>query len=126
MDIFLSLLIWLNGLTIQSGGNDCVNFNLLGQYQVGKKEILICEENIQKHNISKTEVIQHEYVHYVYDKRKIKTTILPNFLYHFLVKHFVSDGEKLFVFLHENDYSSDEELEARLLSRLPTGFLFFL
>jgi hypothetical protein len=98
----------------------------MGQYRVGTKEILICEENIQKHNISKTEVIQHEYIHYVYDKKKIKKTILPTPLHHFLIKHFMDDREKLFVFLHENDYSSGEELEARFLSRLPTAFLFFL
>ena len=98
----------------------------MGQYQVGTKEFLICEENIQKHNISKTEVIQHEYIHYVYDKGQIKTTILPTPLYDFLIKYFMDDGEKLFVFLQENNYSSDEELEARFLSRLPTTFLFFL
>jgi len=98
----------------------------MGQYRVGTKEMLICEENIQKHNISKTEVIQHEYIHYVYDKRKIETTILPTPLHNFLIKYFMNDNEKLSVFLQENNYSSDEELEARFLSRLPTAFLFFL
>jgi hypothetical protein len=126
LDIFLSLLLWLNGLTTKSAGKNCANFNLMGLYQSGKKEILICENNIRDQKISRSEVIKHEYVHYVYDKKKIRKTIIVEPLFSYLMKHFISDGEKLFVFVHEKDYSSDEELEARFLSRLPTIILFLI
>ena len=98
----------------------------MGLYQSGKKEILICENNTRDQKISKSEVIKHEYVHYVYDKKKIQKTIIAEPLFSYLMKHFISDGEKLFVFVHEKDYSSDEELEARFLSRLPTIILFLI
>jgi len=98
----------------------------MGLYQTGKKEILICEDNIGDQKISKSEVIKHEYVHYVYDKKKIKKTIILEPFFSYLIKTFINDGEKIFVFVHETDYSSDEELEARFLSRLPTIVLFFI
>jgi len=126
LDIFLSILLWLNGLTIKRAGENCANSNLMGLYQAGKKEILICENNISDQKISKSEVIKHEYVHYVYDKKKIESTIIIDPIFSYLIKNFISDGEKLFVFVHETDYSSDEELEARFLSRLPTIVLFFI
>ena len=126
LDILLSLLIWLHGITIKSAGNNCANPDLMGMYQTGKKEILICADNFQKHRISKSEVIKHEFVHYVYDFDKVKKTIIPDPYFTFLVKHFMSDDEKLPVILYEKDYSVDEELEARFLSRLPTIVLFFI
>lgn len=98
----------------------------MGMYQTGKKEILICVDNIQKHRISKSEVIKHEFIHYVYDFNKVKKTIIPDPYFTFIIKHFMSDDEKLPVILYEKDYSVDEELEARLLSRVSTIFLFFL
>lgn len=127
MNIFLSLLLWLNGLTVIDGGQRCIeNKSLMGEYIVGKKVITTCNENIKVLKQSKDTVIKHEYIHYIYEKRQIKKTILPSKLLNYLIREYLPSNEVLFVLLHENDYSNDEELEARLFAKLPLVVLFFL
>ena len=127
MNIFLSLLLWLNGLTLIDSDKRCIeNKSLMGEYIVGEKVIVACNENIKVLKQSRDDVIKHEYIHYIYEKRQIKKTILPPKFLNYFIREYLPSDEVLFVLLHENDYSNDEELEARLFAKFPLIVLFFL
>ena len=126
MDVFLSLLMWIGGVTLVNNSQDCFNDkNLMGEYLVGKDTIVLCDDNIEQSGQSMKRVLTHEYIHYIYDRDQRQTPILGEGNLNKLVRR-MDSSEVMFVLVSEDENSSDEEFEARLLSDLPSILLFFL
>lgn len=126
MSFFASLLLFLNGVSIWEGGARCVqNASLLGEYVPHSKVIITCPSNHSKLGVSLSETVKHEFFHFLYEKHKREQPFIPEPLFTWIVREFLPSGEVMFVILHTRDYSSDEELEARIFSRLPDFFLVF-
>ena len=126
MDVFLSLLMWIGGVTLVNNSQDCFNDkNLMGEYLVGKNTIVLCEDNIAESRQSMERVLRHEYIHYIYDRDQRQTPILGEDNLNKLVRE-MDSSEVMFVLLSEDEESVNEEFEARILSDLPSVLLFFL
>ena len=126
MDVFLSLLMWIGGVTLVNNSQDCFNDkNLMGEYLVGKNTIVLCEDNIAESRQSMERVLRHEYIHYIYDRDQRQTPILGEDNLNKLVRE-MDSSEVMFVLISEDEESVNEEFEARILSDLPSVLLFFL
>ncbi len=126
MDVFLSLLMWIGGVTLVNNSQDCFNDkNLMGEYLVGKDTIVLCDDNIEQSRQSMGRVLRHEYIHYIYDRDQRQTPILGENNLNKFVRE-MDSSEVMFVLISEDEDSVNEEFEARILSDLPSVLLFFL
>ena len=124
MGVFLSILLWVCGVPVNvNERSECLTENrLMGFYSLEEKQIFLCEKNIASTKITHDEVIKHELVHFIHDSFDVETTIIPEPYFTFLVRNFMDDDEKLYVIMHGDDVG--EELESRLISRMPVGALY--
>jgi len=126
LDVFLSLLMWIGGVTLVNNSQDCFNDkNLMGEYLVGKNTIVLCEDSIAESRQSMERVLRHEYIHYIYDRDQRQTPILGEDNLNKLVRG-MDSSEVMFVLISEDEESVNEEFEARILSDIPSVLLFFL
>ena len=125
MDILLSLLLWINKIQKNHSSHTCTeDVDRMGEYNIGTRELTICDTNATKKNISRNEIIKHEFVHFLYDRDKRKSTYIPEPLFTKLIRKFMASEETFYVITTYKEV--DEELEARLLSRFPTPVIFTL
>lgn len=125
MSILLSLLLSLTGANVFWHSPMCNDPEFMGFYETGTNRITVCKKNAQSRRISLKSVVKHEFVHFVYDRRGPDFIALPDPILTSLVRHLMPSGEVMLVISSETDYSTEEELTARMFSKLP-DFAFVL
>ena len=115
-------------LPVYKNTAECVQFDhLMGQ--TDNEIIVICPDNISNAGGDEQEVIRHEMVHVIHHNFGLISdeTIIPEPYFTDLVREHVPSDEVLLVVTSDNyaDYTN-QELEARLLSKLPTPVIMSL
>ena len=96
------------------------------EYLMGQTDhevITICPDNIREAGYTEQMVIRHEMVHVIHHNFGLMNdeTLIPEPYFTDLVREHVPSDEVLLVVTSDNyDDYMDQELEARLLSKLPT------
>ena len=121
--ILLSLSLSFTGVSVVANQPECsTNTDLMGEYVLKDKEISLCIDNIKGNGETVQNVLKHETIHAIHHNLGWEQrTLLHEDLITFLVRHFIDDGETVFVLL--NYEATDQEFEARILTHLPTDWI---
>ena len=121
--ILLSLSLSFTGVGVVENQPECsTNTDLMGEYVLKDKEISLCTDNIKGNGETVQNVLKHETIHAIHHNLGWEQrTILHEDLITFLVRHFIDDGETVFVLLNYGE--TDQEFEARILTHLPTDWI---
>lgn len=107
---------------------ECIQHeNLMGS--TDHEVIVICPDNINNKGEDENTVLKHEIVHIIHHNFGMTDdeTILPEPYFTNLIRAHVPSGEVLSVFMNESyDSYVNQELEARLLSKLPKHVIMSL
>lgn len=99
----------------------------MGEYVLATKTINMCYENISAAEQDPEEVLRHEMVHLAQHSFGVEDgpLLLHDPILTWLVRNYIPDGETVAVLMNY-DGDTDAEFEARLLSKLPTPFIYGL
>ena len=120
--LFLSLILIFSGISVTR--NVCDQPEYMGHYNIKTDTIVICSNNVALEDEDK--VLNHEVIHAVHENLGMvepDTMLPPEYLIP-LSEEYLSSKEVLSV-LTTYDYPL-QELEARILSQLPTPVVGFV
>ena len=119
----------LQGTPVVTQGYGCDNPNQIGGFHTITREIIVCEGNLQYHDVRFNEVVRHEAIHALHgnlgyhEGRPTDRTVLPVPVLGFFVRNTLSDQEIETVLLGYDSRILYQEFEARVGQRLPAGVI---
>lgn len=125
--LLLAAALSFSGIRVVDNREACrYEPDLMGEYVLDSRSISICTSNVVKKGHSRDFVLKHEAIHAAHHNLGWKTeTFIKEPLLTFLTRRFMDDGETLGVLLNY-DGSTDQEFDARLLSKLPSHVVALL
>ncbi|QEY31305.1 hypothetical protein EVJ50_02625 [Synechococcus sp. RSCCF101] len=113
----------LSGLQVRGTDAFCREHRSTGgTFESDRQEVVLCEDNLDRLAINRSEVVRHELLHALQHRLKGGENLLPMGVLEPLIRHLLPDEETMAVLMLYPDVEKDSELEARLLSRmLPNG-----
>lgn len=123
VDLSLSLVLALSGLSVVESPQECdSNRALMGSYISHTNLIELCRSNVARNSQCVQQVLRHEMVHAIQENLQLKTAVIPEPLLSWMVRGLLSDSETMTVLLYDK-HDTDQEFEARVLSRLPNWLI---
>ena len=120
--LLLSLALYISGVSVSSV--NCNQPNLMGEYNTQTESIRLCKDNIAQGE--RDTVLKHEVIHAIHENAGMvePQTLIPPQQLLYLSDRLLPDEDILTV-LTLYDYPH-QELEARLLSKLPKPVVGFM